>query len=58
MRYHNDDVGQERSLKENLGAVNIQLTLADLREIETAFTRIEIYGGRMDVKQMAQIGQD
>ncbi|MBE0598996.1 MAG: aldo/keto reductase [Desulfuromonadales bacterium] len=45
-------------LRENMGAVNVQLTPADLREIETAFSRIEIYGGRMDAKQMAQIGQD
>src|SRR5687767_11500271 len=45
-------------LRENMGAVNVQLTSADLREIDTAFSRIEIYGGRMDVKQMAQIGQD
>lgn len=45
-------------LKENVGAVNVQLRPADLREIETAFSRIEIYGGRMDAKQMAQIGQD
>ncbi len=45
-------------LRENLGAVNVQLTPADLREIETAFSRIEIYGGRMDAKQMAQIGRD
>ena len=29
-----------------------------LREIETALSRIEIYGGRMDARQMAQIGQD
>jgi len=45
-------------LRENLGAVNIQLTPADLREIETGLSRIEIYGGRMDARQMAQIGQD
>ena len=45
-------------LRENTGAVNFQLTSADLREIETAFSRIEIYGGRMDARQMAQIGQD
>jgi aryl-alcohol dehydrogenase-like predicted oxidoreductase len=45
-------------LRENMGAVNVQLTPADLREIETAFSRIEIYGGRMDARQMAQIGQD
>ena len=45
-------------LRENLGAVKVQLTPADLREIETDFSRIEIYGGRMDARQMAQIGQD
>lgn len=45
-------------LRENMGAVNVQLTPADLREIETAFSRIEIYGGRMDARQMTQIGQD
>jgi aryl-alcohol dehydrogenase-like predicted oxidoreductase len=45
-------------LRENMGALNVQLTPADLSEIETGFSRIEIYGGRMDARQMAQIGQD
>jgi aryl-alcohol dehydrogenase-like predicted oxidoreductase len=45
-------------LRENLAATAVQLTPSDLREIETAFSRIEIYGGRMDARQMAQIGQD
>src|SRR5688500_11548980 len=45
-------------LRENLDAVKVQLTPGDLREIETAFSRIEIYGGRMDARQMAQISQD
>lgn len=45
-------------LSENMGAVNVQLTPADLRELETALSRVEIYGGRMDATQMAQIGQD
>jgi aryl-alcohol dehydrogenase-like predicted oxidoreductase len=45
-------------LRENMGAANLQLTPEDLREIATAFSRIEIYGGRMDARQMAQIGQD
>jgi hypothetical protein len=48
----------DHALRENMGAVNVQLTPADLQEIETAFSRIEIYGGRMDARQMAQIGQD
>jgi aryl-alcohol dehydrogenase-like predicted oxidoreductase len=50
--------GNMDHLRENMGAVNVQLTPADLREIETAFSRIEIYGGRMDATQMAQINQD
>jgi aryl-alcohol dehydrogenase-like predicted oxidoreductase len=45
-------------LRENMNAVKVELTPADLREIETALSRIEIYGGRMDARQMAQIGQD
>jgi aryl-alcohol dehydrogenase-like predicted oxidoreductase len=45
-------------LRENLGAPRIQLNAADVREIETGLARIEIYGGRMDAKQMAQIGWD
>jgi len=40
------------------GALNVQLTPADLGEIEMGFSRIEIYGGRMDARQMAQINQD
>ena len=50
--------GNMDHLRENLGGVNVQLTPADLREIETGFSRIEIYGGRMDARQMAQIGHD
>ena len=50
--------GNMDHLRENMGAANVQLTPADLREIETAFSRIEIYGGRMDATQMAQIGKD
>jgi aryl-alcohol dehydrogenase-like predicted oxidoreductase len=45
-------------LRENMGVVDVQLTPADLRDIESGFSRIEIYGGRMDARQMAQIGQD
>lgn len=50
--------GNTDHLNENMGAVNIKLTPAELCEIETGFSRIEIYGGRMDARQMAQIGQD
>ena len=45
-------------LRENMGAINVQLTPDDLREIETAFSRLTIYGGRMNATQMLQINQD
>jgi aryl-alcohol dehydrogenase-like predicted oxidoreductase len=50
--------GNMDHLRENIGAVNVQFTPEDLREIETGLARLEIYGGRMDARQMAQIGQD
>jgi aryl-alcohol dehydrogenase-like predicted oxidoreductase len=34
-------------LKENLGAVNIELTADDLREINTAASKIEVHGARL-----------
>jgi aryl-alcohol dehydrogenase-like predicted oxidoreductase len=42
-------------LKENLGAVNVQLTSADLREIEAAFSKIKVHGGRMSEKYMREV---
>jgi len=39
-------------LEENLGAVSIQLTPTELREIESAFSRIKVHGGRMNKAQM------
>jgi aryl-alcohol dehydrogenase-like predicted oxidoreductase len=45
-------------LRENIGAIDVQLTPGDVSEIETGISRLEIYGGRMDARQMAQIGQD
>jgi aryl-alcohol dehydrogenase-like predicted oxidoreductase len=39
-------------LNENLGAINVQLTRADLREIDTAFSKIKVHGGRMNKEQM------
>jgi aryl-alcohol dehydrogenase-like predicted oxidoreductase len=44
-------------LKENLGAINVQLTPADLREIETAFSKIKVHGGRMSEKYMRDVDQ-
>jgi aryl-alcohol dehydrogenase-like predicted oxidoreductase len=44
-------------LNENLGAINVHLTLADLREIETAVSKIKVYGGRMNEEQMKVVDQ-
>jgi len=39
-------------LSENLGSVNIQLTMADLHELETEFLKLKVSGGRMNAMQM------
>jgi aryl-alcohol dehydrogenase-like predicted oxidoreductase len=44
-------------LNENLGAVNFQLTLEDIREIDSAFSTIEVHGGRMNEEQMKVVDQ-
>jgi aryl-alcohol dehydrogenase-like predicted oxidoreductase len=44
-------------LNENLGAVNVELTQADLREIETALSKITVHGGRMNEEQMKVVDQ-
>ncbi len=44
-------------LNENLGAIDVQLTPADLREIETAFSKIKVHGGRMNEEQMREVDQ-
>ncbi|MEA4948054.1 MAG: aldo/keto reductase [Petrimonas sp.] len=45
-------------LAENMGSLDVQLSDADILELETGLARFEIYGGRMDAIQMAQINQD
>jgi aryl-alcohol dehydrogenase-like predicted oxidoreductase len=44
-------------LNENLGAINVQLTPADLSELETAFSKIKVHGGRMNEMQMKVVDQ-
>jgi aryl-alcohol dehydrogenase-like predicted oxidoreductase len=44
-------------LNENLGAINVYLTSEDLREIETAFSKITVHGGRMNEMQMQVVDQ-
>jgi aryl-alcohol dehydrogenase-like predicted oxidoreductase len=44
-------------LNENLGAINVQLTALDLSELETAFSRLTVHGGRMDPRNMRDVDQ-
>ena len=44
-------------LNENLGAINVQLTPADLSDIQTAFSAITVHGGRMNEMQMQVVDQ-
>jgi len=44
-------------LNENLGALNVQLTLAELSELESAFSKLKVYGGRMNDMQMRVVDQ-
>jgi len=44
-------------LTENLGAVKVRLTPADLREIESEISTIKVHGGRMNEKQMQVVDQ-
>src|SRR4051794_21323152 len=45
-------------LEENIGAADVQLSEADLREIHEAASQIEIAGDRYTPQQMAMIGRD
>jgi aryl-alcohol dehydrogenase-like predicted oxidoreductase len=45
----------EQHLLENLGAVNFQLTKADVQEIETALSKFPVYGDRMGEAHMSSI---
>ena len=42
-------------LEENLGAIHVELTPADLQEIEDGLSRITVHGGRMSAKYMAEV---
>ncbi len=44
-------------LNENLGAINVQLTSAELREIDAALSKIKVHGGRMNEEQMKVVDQ-
>jgi aryl-alcohol dehydrogenase-like predicted oxidoreductase len=44
-------------LNENLGAINIQLTPADLSELENVFSKLKVHGGRMDEMNVQAVDQ-
>jgi aryl-alcohol dehydrogenase-like predicted oxidoreductase len=44
-------------LNENSRAINVELTAADLREIDAALSKIKVYGGRMNEEQMKVVDQ-
>ena len=44
-------------LNENLGAINVRLSPEELRELETEFSNLKVYGGRMNAMQMQFVDQ-
>jgi aryl-alcohol dehydrogenase-like predicted oxidoreductase len=44
-------------LSENLGAVDVELSPADVEAMETALSKITVHGGRMNETQMQQVDQ-
>lgn len=44
-------------LNENLGAINVQLTPADLSELATEFSKLKVHGGRMNEMYMKVVDQ-
>jgi aryl-alcohol dehydrogenase-like predicted oxidoreductase len=44
-------------LNENLGSIRVQLSPADLRELEMAYAGIKVHGGRMNEMQMRIVDQ-
>ena len=42
-------------LQENLGAINIELSLPEILELETAADKIKIHGGRMSEMHMQAV---
>ena len=44
-------------LNENLGAISVQLPPADLSELETAFSKLKVHGGRMNEMQTKVVDQ-
>ena len=43
--------------EENVQAINLRLSPGDLREIESAFVKLKVHGGRMNAMQMQAVDQ-
>ncbi len=43
--------------EENVQAINVELSPAELREIESAFAKLKVHGGRMNAMQMQVVDQ-
>jgi aryl-alcohol dehydrogenase-like predicted oxidoreductase len=48
---------RRQHLNENLGSLRIRLSPADLRELEAAYARLTVHGGRMNEAQMRIVDQ-
>lgn len=44
-------------LAENLGALNVQLTHEEITELDAAFSKLKVHGGRMNEMQMKAVDQ-
>jgi aryl-alcohol dehydrogenase-like predicted oxidoreductase len=44
-------------LEENLGAIQVELTPAELQEMEAKLANIKVHGGRMSAKYMVEVEQ-
>jgi hypothetical protein len=55
--FNSGDARNMDHLNENLGAINVQLMAADLREIDTVLSKIKVYGARINEEQMKVVDQ-
>jgi len=44
-------------LNENLSAIRVELSSADLRDLDTAFAKVKVHGGRMNEEQMRVVDE-
>jgi hypothetical protein len=46
-----------RTKENGIGALDVQLTRSELGELDTAFSKLTVHGGRMSEKQMRDVDQ-